>query len=199
MTALRSPSRLVLLLALGLALAGCQRQAPKGAEAAWSAADQPQPTPVAVTPQAAARPPAQDFVSQAAAGDAFEIAAAQSAVARARDPRVRLFAAVMLHDHSVSTRELASALAEAGQSLAAPSGPTADQQAKVEALRRADPQAFDKAYVSGQVQAHQTALAQLQAYAQNGQVVSLAAFAANGASMTQNHLEMAKSLGKQLP
>jgi putative membrane protein len=185
--------------ALLLGLAACQRQTPLGAEAAWQAADQPRPVLVAAVPQAAPIPDAQAFVSQAGASDAFEIAAAQTAAQRAQNPDVRVFAAVMIHDHSDSSADLKAALAEAGQSLSPSSGPTPDQQARLEALRSADPKVFDKTYIDGQVQAHRAALAQLAAYAQNGQVVALSSFAANGAGMTQKHLAMAQSLDEQLP
>ncbi len=182
-----------------LSLAACQRQTPLGAEAAWQAADRPKPVLAAATPQASPIPDAQAFVSQAGASDAFEIAAAQTAAQRAQNPDVRAFATVMIHDHTDSSAGLKAALAEAGQGLSPPAGPTADQQAKLDALRSADPKVFDKTYLDGQVQAHRTALAQLAAYAQNGQVVALSSFAANGAGMTQTHLAMAKSLDEQLP
>ena len=87
----------------------------------------------------------------------------------------------------------------AATSLSPPAGPTADQAAKLDALRRADPKAFDKAYMDGQVEAHRAAQAGLAAYAQNGQLAALSSFAANGAAMTQTHLAMAKSLDERLP
>jgi putative membrane protein len=182
-----------------LAAAGCQRQAPQGAEAAARAADQPKPILAAVVPQAAPAPDPQDFVARAAAANAFEIAAAEVAEARAQNAAVKQFAAMMGHDHAESADELAAALRDAGQSLTPGGSPRPEQQAALDALRSVDPKGFDKAYMDGQVQAHQTTLALLQGYAQDGETVSLKVFAGKAASVVQHHLTLARSLDEQLP
>jgi putative membrane protein len=188
-----------MIAAAAVALAGCVRHAPMGAEAAYHAAGQPTPVLVATTPQPSPKPSAQEFVEQAGASDAFEIAAAETAAQRAQNPEVRALATVILHDHTVSEADLKTALAQSGQSLSPAAGPSADQQARLSELQRLDPRLFDKAYIDGQVQAHQTALPELQNYAGNGDVVALSSFAAFGASMVQDHLTMARSLGRRLP
>lgn len=192
--------RCTLLAAAGLilAVAACQRQAPQGAEAAAHAADRPKPTLAAIVPQAAPAPSAQDFVNQAAASDAFEVAAGQIAQQRAQNAAVKALAAMMVHDHLESSVELKAALGESGQGLQANAGPDRDQQQALDELRRADAKAFDKIYLDGQVRAHQTALARLQAYAQNGQVTALQIFAGKAASLVQHHLQAAQDLDARM-
>ena len=196
------PVRVLLAVALaevlGLTAAGCERAAPQGAEAAAHAADQPKPGPVAITPQASPQPSAQDFVTQASAGDAFEIAAAQIAQSRAQNPEVKDLARMIAHDHAASSGKLKAALDEAGQSLAAANAPNPDQQAQLGRLRQEAPKGFDKAYLAGQVAAHQKALALMQGYAQDGGVTALKAFAGEGASLVQRHLDLAQSLDERL-
>ncbi|MDB5446332.1 MAG: hypothetical protein JWQ97_1649, partial [Phenylobacterium sp.] len=167
-------------------------------EAASQAAGQPRPVLVATVPQAAPVPSAQDFVNQAAAGDAFEIAAGQVAQQRAQSPAVRAFADMMVHDHTESTSALKKAIAEAGHPLSLATTPSADQQAQLAALTHEDAKSFDKAYVEGQVAAHQAALALLQAYGQNGDEPALKAFAGEAVSVVERHLDQAKALSEQL-
>jgi putative membrane protein len=191
---------LVLILGVaGAILGACQRQPPMGAEAAAQAADKPKPMLAAVTPQPPPTAPAQAFVGDMAAADAFEIAAAQAAQQKAHLPSVRAYADMMVHDHTEATKKLQKAVAEAGQPLTLAAAPNAVQQAELSRLAGLAPKDFDKAYLEGQVTAHRQALTSLQAYGQNGDVPSLKAFAAEASGTVQGHLTHAKSLAEQVP
>jgi putative membrane protein len=181
-----------------VALGACERRAPRGAEAALRAEEQPKPVLAAVTPQPAPTPSAQAFVAQASAADAFEIAAAQAAQQKATHPAVRAFADMMVHDHTESQTQLKAALAQAGQPLSASAQPDAEQQRRLAAMAAADAGSFDRVYLQGQVAAHQTALGVLQSYAQNGDVPALTAFAGEASGTVQRHLTHAKSLLEQI-
>jgi len=138
-------------------------------------------------------PSAQDFVTRAAAGDAFEIASGRLAQGRTRNSDVRAFAAVLVADHTTSSQRLARAVAESGQALAAPA-PAADL-GQLPVVPEAE---FDRRFMEAQVRAHEQALALLQAYAEDGDVPSLKAFAAEAAGVVRQHLQHARSLLEQL-
>lgn len=193
------PPRLVILFVACTALAACGK-APQGAENAAFTADQQATGRASVVFADQPKPPpsAADFVAKAAASDAFEMQAAQTALQRAADPDVKGYAAQMVRDHTRSSAELKKALAAAGQSLPLTGSPSADQQFALGELARADAASFDKAYMTGQAKAHQVALTLLQNYAQNGDVVSLTAFASQTAPVVQHHYDMATSLRDRL-
>ena len=193
------PSARLAALAAALLAAGCQRQPPQGAEAAAHAADQPRPVVAALVPQAAPVADAQGFAGQASAADAFEIAAAQTAVQRSQNAAVKGFAEMMAYDHMNAAAEFKTALAEAGRTLTPSGGLTPDQQARLDELRRIDAKAFDKTYMDGQMLAHRQALELMQAYAQNGDVPALKAFAGKAGAVAQHHLDLAETIDEQLP
>ena len=192
----RSP---VLVLAAFAILSACgEPQA--GAENAAARADAKAsgPIPTAVTPAPAAQTSAAEFAAKAAAGDAFELQAAQIAQQRATQPAVKAFAAMMLRDHGKSQADLKEALAQSGEALTAAGALSPGQQQGLADLSKASAQDFDKAYMAGQVQAHEDALTLMQDYAQNGDNSALKAFAAQAAAVVQHHYEMAKTLRDEL-
>jgi putative membrane protein len=190
---------------LPFAVAGCLVLAacgapPEGPQAAAARADQAAAGPIAsaLAPAPSPQRSAQDFVSKAAASDAFELAAAREAQQRATNGDVKVFAAMMLRDHGKSSADLEAAVAAAGQTLSAAASPSAEQQAALAELGQADAAVFDRGYMTAQLKAHQAALSLLQDYAQNGDVASLKAYAAETAPVVQRHYEAAKSLHESL-
>jgi putative membrane protein len=185
--------------ALGLGLSACG-QADEGAENAAARADAKAAGPIAtaITPAPAAQTAAADFAGKAAAGDAFELQAAQLAQQRASHAAVKDFAAMMLRDHGKSQTDLKQAMAQSGQALTAPGALSPGQQQGLADLAKLPPQDFDKAYMAGQVQAHEDALTLMQDYAQNGDNPALKAFAAQTAPVVQTHYEAAKNLRDEL-
>ena len=156
------------------------------------------PTPVAIVPSPAPTPAAEDFAGQASAGDAFELAAAQSALQRAARPEVKSFAATVLRDHAQSAMDLKAAATFSGQALSPTASLTPEQSQALSDLARAPPQDFDRTYVEGQVKAHLQALGLLEDYAQNGDNPSLKAFASLSAPVVLHHYMLAASLQSAL-
>jgi len=193
------PRSSAIALAAAVALAACgEPQA--GAQNAAARADAKASGPIAsaITPAPASQTAAADFAGKAAAGDAFELQAAQLAQQRATRPTVKTFAAMMLRDHGKSQADLKQALSQSGQTLPAGGALTSGQQQGLADLAKASAQDFDKAYMAGQVQAHQDALTLMQDYAQNGDNPALRAFAGQAAPVVQSHYQMARSLSDQL-
>lgn len=138
-------------------------------------------------------PSAQEFVTRAAAGDAFELASGRLAETRSRNAEVRGFAALLVADHTTSSEKLAKAVAESGHALTAPAA-----AADLDQLPAAPDAEFDRRFLEAQVRAHEQALALLQTYAEDGDVPSLKAFAAEAAGAVRQHLAEARSLLEQL-
>ena len=143
---------------------------------------------------AMAAPSTPDFVNAAASTDMFEIQAAKLAEKRSKNADVKAFAAMMIHDHTLSTAALKAAIKASGAAVTPPSALPADMKARLDAVAAATPADFDKAYIDSQVTAHQTALGVMQAYAANGDVPQIKDFAANTAPVVQMHLTRATAI-----
>jgi putative membrane protein len=139
-------------------------------------------------------PSTPDFVAKAAATDMFEIAAAKLAEKRSKNADVKAFAAMMIHDHTLSTANLKAAIKASGAAVTPPAALPGDMQAKLDALKAASDADFDKAYIASQVQAHTDALPAMQAYAANGDTPQIKDFAAKTAPVVQAHLAKATSI-----
>jgi putative membrane protein len=156
-----------------------------------------QPAPVAMPMQRSAMSGDQmttDFVTKAAQSDEFERREARLAEMRADNPKVKQFAAKMLHAHTETTLHLKSAIRKTGETPPPPP-PLDDAQMKMMAdLKGLHGPDFDKTYMDQQVQAHQEALGLMQTYAQNGQPGPIRNAAAKTVSVVQSHLDMAKDI-----
>jgi len=182
-----------------LALAGCgpSGQERSKAAAAKEAGKSPHVSSATISPPPAPASP-EDFVAKASASDLFEVQAAQLAEARASNPAVKSFAAIMRRDHTRSSQDLKKAIAESGRSLVGASALNAEQQKALADITTAAPADFDRTYMESQVKAHGQALALMQAYAEQGDVPSLKAFASQASSAVQHHYQQARALAEQL-
>ena len=136
----------------------------------------------------------QNFVMTAAASDMAEIQAAHLAQTKAHSPRVKAFAAKMISDHTASSQKL-MALAQSKGVTVTPT--LTDMQQQTEAkLEAAKPRAFDHEYIHSQVVGHTDAVAAYQAEIANGQDADLKAFAQTTLPTIQQHLTLAKRLGR---
>lgn len=137
--------------------------------------------------------PTHDFVVAAAQTDAFERQEGRLAQARASNPKVRDFGAMMVKDHTQTTAALKAALAKAHLD-APPPGLSADQQQDIDKLTGLQGPAFDKEYLRQQIDAHTKALAVMQGYAANGERDILRQAAADTVPIVERHLSMAKAI-----
>jgi putative membrane protein len=155
-------------------------------------ASNPPPAPVAPPappPLAAAD---QAFVNAAAGSDAAEVQQGQLAATKARNPRVKKFAATMVDAHTKTTQQLMTI----AQSKGVTPDATVPQMAtdQLAALNKARPAAFDHLYVRDQVADHVAAVQAYQAEIANGQDADLKAFATSTLPTIQAHLRMARQL-----
>lgn len=147
---------------------------------------------------AAATATTPDFVDAAASTDMFEIQAAKLAEKRSKNPDVKAFAAMMIHDHTQSTAALKAAIKATGATLSLPTDLPADKKSKLDALTSAAPADFDKAYMQSQVMVHQDALTIMKAYGANGDSPQIKDFANQTAVVVQTHLDKASNIRDSL-
>ena len=192
--------RLHTILAAGtvLLLSACGGQADENAQ---SSADANAIENLAAPPDglapAAAAPTAssgQEYVDLAGATDLFEIEAARLAIEKTTRPEVRELAQTILADHQRSTTQLTAAVRETGEPLNMNPQLSAEQQARIQALRAASGAAFDDLYLEQQMQAHERALTLVTAYASEGQVDALRGHASAVAAPIQGHLSRIREL-----
>jgi putative membrane protein len=130
----------------------------------------------------------QEFVTQAAASDMFEIETSRLAAEKAQDAKVKQFAQMMVADHTKTTNELKTIAASLQPAVTVQPTLPPDMQSKLDALKSAEGAEFDRLYVSQQIPAHQQALTLHQSYGQNGQEQQLKTFASKTAEAVQRHL-----------
>jgi putative membrane protein len=139
-------------------------------------------------------PPAtQDFAVSAGHSDAYEISAAQDALAQSQNASIQSFAKQMIDDHRRLSETLRQAASAAGLPPLPP-GMSSDQAAMLSALQSARGADFDQAYARQQVLAHRQALAVEESYAQSGADESLRKAAKSAVPLIQHHLEMAERM-----
>ncbi|MEN2789285.1 DUF4142 domain-containing protein [Sphingomonas oligophenolica] len=141
-----------------------------------------------------AAPTAQQFVDQAASGDAFEIAAANLALKLAKSPDVRSFAAMMITEHTATTAEIRKAAAASAPALTPRATLSEDQRNRLQDLGALTGGEFDDRYADGQVSAHEAALTLMQTYADKGQAGPLKDAAADIVGKVQGHLDQIRAI-----
>jgi putative membrane protein len=139
-------------------------------------------------------PKTQDFVSEAAQGDMFEIASSEAAVQKGSD-KVKSFANQMVDDHKKTSADLKRLTPAAGANL--PSEMTASQKRDFEKLSGLQGQDFDKQYMDDQLSAHKAAVSLFERYGKSGDNAELQSWAKQTLPTLQQHLNMAQTLDKQ--
>lgn len=139
------------------------------------------------------------YIPQAAYADAYELQAAKVALARSREPDVRLFAEAMLVDHQRTSEALKSFVAENPVNIAIPDILDRRHRAMLDNLRDAADEEFDHVYVGQQEAAHQNAYYLHQSFANNGTNPELAEIARRAADIVQQHRERLEKLARKIP
>lgn len=134
------------------------------------------------------------FVKNAALGDMYEIQAAEVALRRAKDPKVRTLAEEMIADHRKASANLKSEV----QSLDDVAGPPGELDARrkgmIENLEKAPDAEFDASYLEQQSAAHDEATTLFRNYADNGDNPKLKAFAQETLPVLERHFEHVRQL-----
>lgn len=198
-------------VAIALALAGCDSRqdasrTPNTSSSAASttgAAGTPATTSTSAMPPSTASAPAASgaatvsatdpatFVDKAGRAGAFEVEASKLAQTAGSSPDVKNFANRMVDDHT----HAAADLKQAAGTITVPAEPSADQRAKIDALKGKSGADFDRQYASEVgVAAHEEAVALFDDYARNGTDANLKAFAAKTLPTLREHLTMAKQM-----
>jgi putative membrane protein len=149
------------------------------------------------TAQTAIPPPTPDFATAATQSDAYEIRAAEDAMAQSQNPRVRAFARQMIDEHTRASEALRQAATASGLPPPPPAM-SSDQAAMLSSLQANRGAAFDQAYARQQVLAHRQALAVTQSYATQGADATMRKAAQSAIPMIQHHLEMAEQMHSAL-
>lgn len=142
----------------------------------------------------AAASPAQKFANDVGASDYYEVEAGKLAQEKAQAQGLKDFGKLMVEHHNASTEKLKAAGAKANPAITPSPALSVEQEANLEALRKAEGAAFDTAYKTQQVAAHEKALTLVKGYAATGDVPELKKFAGEAEKIVQAHLTKIKGL-----
>jgi putative membrane protein len=141
-----------------------------------------------------AAPSTQDFVTEAAQGDMFEIQSSQLVATHSTSAKTNTFAQQMISDHQKTTAMLQPLAAAANATP--PTTMSASQQNMLKRLQGLNGSRFTSQYDSDQVSAHRTAVSLYQRYANGGDNADIKNFTSQTLPTLQNHLTMAQTLSK---
>jgi putative membrane protein len=144
-----------------------------------------------------AAPPAsktQEYIARAGMGDLFEIKSSRLALERARTADVKNFAAIMVKDHTESTKKLSDAAKAEKITVTTPADLDAAHQEKFDKLAAANVTSFDGDYMKLQIAAHDEALSLHRAYAKDGESASIKKVSAEIVKVVEHHREEAMKI-----
>ena len=140
-------------------------------------------------------PSTQDFVTEAAQSDMFEIRSSNMALGSADAP-TKSFAQTMISDHTKTSTDLKAMLGKGETQATLPTAMSSSQQSMIDKLQNLHGADFDKLYHSDQVSAHKDAVSLFQRYGKDGADAKLKTWASTTEPALEKHLEMAQSLDK---
>ncbi len=141
-------------------------------------------------------PKTEDFVTEAAASDMFEIESSKLAVERSRDPATKTFAQQMISDHTRTSEELKALVSGGKVKATIPTAMSSSQQSMLEALTKLQGDDFTKQYHSDQEDAHEDAVDLFKRYGDEGDNAELKTWAAKTRPALEHHLQMATDINK---
>jgi putative membrane protein len=139
-------------------------------------------------------PSTQDFVTEAAISDMFEIESSKLAQSKAQDASIKTFAGKMIEDHTKTTTELKGLLDGGKVKATAPAEMDSAHKSKLDKLGKLNGKDFDKQYASDQQSAHKDAVSLFDRYAKGGDNADLKAWAGKTEPHLKMHLDMANGL-----
>ena len=140
---------------------------------------------------------AMPYVVAAAMSDLYEINSSRIALEKSQNPKVRLFASMLIKDHTSLTAATMKAAQRAGVT-APPSVMDAGTTASIAELQNASAADFDRLYLGQQIPAHRTAFELHSYYSNAGDQRVLRENAKKAISRIGRHLDMAIGLQKGL-
>lgn len=133
-----------------------------------------------------------EFAVKAASGGLTQVKAGEVAQQKAKDQRVRDFAAKMVQDHTKVNEELRAIAAN--KNITLPAAPGEDELEDIGDLNSYTGIDFDKHFMNMMVDEHQDAIDLFEDAAEDAEDADLKAFASNALSSLRMHLEEAKIL-----
>lgn len=140
-------------------------------------------------------PKTEDFVSEAASSDMFEIESSKLALERS-DDKTKAFAQQMLTDHQKTSDELKGLVSGGKVKAAIPTAMSSSHQEMLEDLKKLNGDDFTKQYHSNQEDVHEDAVDLFKRYGEEGENPELKAWAAKTRPALEHHLQMATDLNK---
>lgn len=148
---------------------------------------------IAAAPAAAQVMTPAEYVAAAGAGDLYERTSSQIVLESTSDPKVKMFARMMLTAHAKSTADVKAAAVRSRLQVAPPRM-TPAQAEMVAQLTAETGAARDATYVAQQRAAHGQALAVQQAYASEGTAPALRRAAAGIVPVVEQHIMELKAM-----
>lgn len=139
-------------------------------------------------------PTTQDFVTEAAISDMFEIDSSQAAQTKAQNANVKTFAGKMVEDHTKTSSDLKALVSGGKVQAQMPAAMDDAHKKKLDKLNSLNGKDFDKQYASDQKSAHKDAVSLFRRYAKGGDNADLKAFAAKYLPTLKEHKKMAGDL-----
>jgi putative membrane protein len=141
----------------------------------------------------------EGYVARAVANDLFEIRSSELALTRAQRPELREFAQMLITHHTQSQEQLWDAARASGMIRTQERVLPPPMQQMIDELQQASGADFDRLYLRQQVAAHEMALTLHRGYETEGDARPLRAAARSAIPIIQQHLEMARAWGLNLP
>jgi putative membrane protein len=136
--------------------------------------------------------PDASFYKKAAEAGISEVDAANLALQKTSDPKIKDFANMMVKDHTAANDKLKT-IAD-GKGITLPTSASVGQMATEAKLKVLAGDTFDKSYIKGQVKAHQQTIALLKKEVATGQDADAKSFAQSVLPTVRGHLKAVNAL-----
>lgn len=143
-----------------------------------------------------AAPSTQDFVTEAADSDMFEIQSSQLALQKVGDAATKDFANKMITDHGKTSADLKNLVQSGKVDAKVPAALDGSHQSMLDKLKSLNGSDFEKQYHEDQVNGHKEAVDLFTRYGKGGKNANLRAWAEGTLPGLQQHLSMAEDLNK---
>ena len=137
----------------------------------------------------------QDFVTKAAQGGIAEVAAGKVASKRASNDDVKMFAKMMVDDHTKANKEL---MKLAGKKYDVPKKTDEEHEKELATLKKLTGVVFDRTYMAGQVKDHKEAVELFAKEAKDGSDPELKKWAEKTLPALRKHLKKAQEVHGKL-
>ena len=145
---------------------------------------------------ATADPGTADFLMKAADGGLAEVAAGQAAQSKATNESVKMFAGMMVNDHTGANQQVKDLAARLQVSL--PAEPSEQHKKKIDEASKKEGKAFDKAYMTMMVDDHKKTISLFKDGAEKAGNQEVKTFINNTIPKLQMHLDSAQAIQKRL-